>query len=325
MKQPTISVITPTLNNERDIEGFIQSIKKQTYPAGKVEIILADGGSKDETLTIAKKYNVKTFNNVKVFADIGVNEGIKLAKGDLIMILASDNIFKSEKAFAMIAKVFEDANIFAAFPKHATSSKDSLFSNYINTFTDPVNHFVYGYASNPRTFNKVYKIIKKNNDYCIYDYKSNPTIPMIAFAQGFTFRAGFTRSSQNAFDDTTPVMELVNNNKKIAFLNSVDLYHHTIHGLRHFIDKQAWKTRNYLDNRNFGIAHRKELLSAQQLLRLKIWPLYSLSIVPPFLYAFYHLAKDREKMWIFHPFLCIISGYTSFFTYLKVSFNKILK
>ena len=193
----------------------------------------------------------------------------------------------------------------------------NFFTKYINTFTDPANHFVYGYASNPRTFHEIYKTLEKNKEYTIFNFKSNSLIPMIAFAQGFTIRAGFRRSSKHAFDDTAPVIELIDKDKTIAYVHSVDLYHYTINNLSHFINKQAWKTRNYLQKKNFGISHRVTLLSNKQTERIQIWPLYSLTIIPPFIYALYHLVKDREKMWIFHPILCIISGYSSFFTYIS--------
>jgi glycosyltransferase involved in cell wall biosynthesis len=316
-----LSIITPTLNNKKDIKRFLESIKRQTY-YDKIEIIIADGGSTDNTVEIAKKYKVNLFNNKDIFADIGVNEGIKRAKGKIIMILATDNIFKQSDAIEKIIKVFDDKRIIAAFPKQDSQSKDTIFSKYINTFTDPFNHFVYGYASNPRTFKYIYKTLKRTKEYVVFDYKSNKLVPMIAFAQGFAVRSGFKRNEKNSFDDTTPVLELIEKGKKIAYVDSVSLYHHTINGLSHFIEKQAWRTRNFINKKNFGISHRVKLLSETQTQRIKIWPIYALTIVPPFLYAFYHLIKDREKMWIFHPVLCIISAYTSLFTYLIVKLNK---
>ena len=316
-KKIKISIITPTLNNEKDIESFLKSIRMQDFMQSDIEIIIADGGSVDKTLNIAKKYNARIINNPHVFADAGVNMGIKLAQGDLIMVLATDNIFKSKSALRRMANVFSDNSIYAAFPMQAVSRKDTIFSSYINTFTDPANHFIYGYASNPRTFEKIFNIITKNNDYVIFDFTSNTDIPLIAFAQGFTVRSDFRRSSKNAFDDVTPVLELIRKNKKIAYVPSVALYHHTINSLSHFIKKQAWRTNNYLLGTNFGISHRKKMLSVSQNRRLSIWPIYSITILPPFFYGLYYLIKDKERMWLFHPILCIISGYTSLFTLIK--------
>jgi len=317
-----LSIITPTLNNQKEIKYFLDSIKKQTFPKSKIEIIISDGGSSDKTIEIAKKAKARVIKNPYIFADPGVNLGIKNAKGEILMVLACDNIFEDTDAFNKIIKIFDNKNIMAAFPSHESSKSDSIYTRYINNFTDPFNHFVYGYAANGKTFNKIYRTIESNEIYETYDYLSNADKPLIAVAQGFTVRAGFTRSRKNEFDDVLPVIELVNNNKKVAFVHSVKLYHHTVRNLRHFINKQMWATINALQKKNYGISHRMNYLSKSQKNRIKIWPFYSLSIVLPFIYAFYHLIKDKESMWIFHPFLCIISGYTSVIAALRYLVNK---
>lgn len=59
MEQPSISVIIPTLNAAAVLEGCLRSIAVQDYPKDLVEIIVADGGSTDGTLEIAKFAKVK--------------------------------------------------------------------------------------------------------------------------------------------------------------------------------------------------------------------------------------------------------------------------
>jgi glycosyltransferase involved in cell wall biosynthesis len=317
-----LSIITPTLNNQKHIKNFLDSIKKQNFPKAKLEIIISDGGSTDKTIEIAKKMGARIVKNPYVYADPGVNLGIKAAKGEILMVLACDNIYEDKDALEKIVKVFDNKNITAVFPIHSSSDNDSVFTKYINTFTDPFNHFVYGYAANGRTFKKIYKTIESNEIYETYDYSSNSNKPLIAVAQGFTVRSGFTKSRKSEFDDILPVMELVNKKSKIAFAYSVKLYHHTVRDLKHFTNKQMWATINALQRKKYGIAHRKNYLSKSQQKRIKIWPLYCLSILPPFIYALYHIIKDRELMWIFHPFLCIISGYTSVFATLIFLLNK---
>lgn len=317
-----LSIITPTLNNQKDIKHFIESIKRQNFPKNKMEIVISDGGSVDETIKIAKKMGARVIKNPYVFADPGVNLGIKNAKGEILMILACDNIYEDRDALSKMVDIFKNKNITAAFPAHHSSKKDSIFTKYINTFTDPFNHFVYGYSSNGRTFKKIYKTLESNDVFETYDYLSNKNKPMIAVAQGFTVRSGFTRSRKSEFDDVLPVIELVNKKNKIAFAYSVKLYHHTVRDFKHFANKQVWATINALQKKKYGIAHRMNYLSPSQKNRIKVWPLYSLTIVPPFVYGTFHLVKDREKMWIFHPFLCIISGYSSAFGALKFFLNK---
>ena len=226
-KYPLLSIIVPTLNNERDFSLFMKSITKQTYPKNKIEILVLDGGSTDKTKVIAKKYGAKIIHNKAVLAEPGVNLGMENAKGDLMMILAVDNIYNDKHALEKIVGVFEDPTILAAFPKHDSDKTDNLFTKYHNTFTDPFNHFVYGYSANARTFNRVYKTVTSNNVYDVYDYNSNPMPPMIAFAQGFTVRGSYRRSKQDAFDDISPIIKMITQKKKIAYIHGVSLMHHT--------------------------------------------------------------------------------------------------
>ena len=60
---PLVSFLIPTLNSERVLGDCLKSIVDQAYPKKKIEIIVADAGSKDKTLEIAKKYKAKIYKN----------------------------------------------------------------------------------------------------------------------------------------------------------------------------------------------------------------------------------------------------------------------
>lgn len=324
-KRLLVSIITPTLNNERDIVPFLKSIQKQTYPRSKIEVLIMDGGSTDKTVFLARKHHAKVINNPFIFADPGVDLGIKRAKGDLVMILATDNIFKDHDAIEKMTLVFSKKKIMAAFPKQDSNRKDTVYSKYINTFTDPFSHFIYGDACNPRTFKKIYKTVESNSVYDIYDYSSSETRPLIAFAQGFTIRSGFTRKKDDQFDDLVPVIKLIQKKEAIAYVHSVSLYHHTIRGFSHFVEKQIWRTKNILNKRQFGINHRINYLSEKERFRIKIWPLYAFSVIFPFFDSIYGIIRDKEILWVYHPFMCLISATASLIAVIQFQKEKLLK
>ena len=63
-----ITIITPTLNNERTILDTLDSVSGQTYQ--NIEHLIIDGGSKDQTLKIIEKYNnkkVRIFKKKQIF------------------------------------------------------------------------------------------------------------------------------------------------------------------------------------------------------------------------------------------------------------------
>lgn len=309
--KPLLSIVIPTLNSGALIPGFLDSLSRQTIPKQQLEILIMDGGSTDKTTELAASWGATVVPNPDVLAEPGVNRGLRVATGTLVMILAVDNIFAQPDALENIIRVFDDPSIYAAFPKHESDESDTLYTRYYNTFTDPFNHFVYGYASNARTFHRAYRTLFHSEKFDIYDFTSNSTRPMLALAQGFTLRAGFTRSSADAYDDCKPLLEIINSNMRVAYIHSVPLYHHTIRDLRHFIRKQRWATGNSLRNERFGIRHRESVLSRGQQTRIRLWPVYAFSIVVPLARSIWGVFRDRDAIWLLHPILVFLSAYSS--------------
>ena len=91
---PLVSIITVVLNNKKFLEQSINSVLNQSYK--NYEHIIIDGKSTDGTVEILKKNNSKIDYWVSK-KDRGIynamNNGIKLSRGSLIVILNSDDIF----------------------------------------------------------------------------------------------------------------------------------------------------------------------------------------------------------------------------------------
>jgi glycosyltransferase involved in cell wall biosynthesis len=91
---PLVSIITPSLNQGRFIRDTIESVLSQEYP--KLEYIVMDGGSTDDTLDILHSYgNRLTWRSAP---DLGqadaVNSGFRLAKGEILGWLNSDDTYQ---------------------------------------------------------------------------------------------------------------------------------------------------------------------------------------------------------------------------------------
>lgn len=94
MKQPLVTISIPTYNSEKFLERCLHAIKDQTYK--NIEVNIIDGGSKDNTLTVAKKFNVQKIKKY-TYALLGArNEGVLLANGDYILLLDSDQILEAD-------------------------------------------------------------------------------------------------------------------------------------------------------------------------------------------------------------------------------------
>lgn len=83
-----LSIIIPTLNEEKYLPLLLESIKKQDF--FDYEIIVADAGSKDKTIEIAKANNCQVvLGGLPAKAR---NNGAKVAKGNLLFFLDADTV-----------------------------------------------------------------------------------------------------------------------------------------------------------------------------------------------------------------------------------------
>ena len=92
-KLETVSIVIPVYNEEKYIEGLINSLLKQDYDKEKIEIIFVDGNSSDKTVEIInkklanEKLQYRVMSNPKKITPKSVNMGIKEAQNDIIIRL----------------------------------------------------------------------------------------------------------------------------------------------------------------------------------------------------------------------------------------------
>lgn len=95
---PLVSIITPILNNVGYLRLCIESVLRQTYP--NVEHIFVDGCSTDGTVEMLAKYHKQYPNRVRYTSeaddcrDTAANKGIKMARGQIIGVLGSDDYYE---------------------------------------------------------------------------------------------------------------------------------------------------------------------------------------------------------------------------------------
>ena len=111
MNNPRISIITVTYNNQSTIEATIKSVLNQTYK--NIQYIIIDGQSKDNTLSIIRKYSQQIdiiISEPDEGAYYAINKGILYATGDVIGILHADDFYADEKVIEKVVKAFNSFN-----------------------------------------------------------------------------------------------------------------------------------------------------------------------------------------------------------------------
>ena len=134
-----LSIIIPTLNEEKHLPLLLESIKKQNFL--DYEIIVADAGSKDKTIEIAKKYGCKIVPGG--LPAKGKNEGAKIAKGDLILFLDADMVLPSN-FFENFLREFKKRNLdIVSFPVTLKGNKfDKLAYGVYNYWARATQKFL---------------------------------------------------------------------------------------------------------------------------------------------------------------------------------------
>jgi len=107
-----VSIITVCYNSEKTIRRTIESVLHQTYP--EIEYIVVDGASKDTTMEIVKEYEDAFGSRLHYVSeqDKGIydamNKGIRIATGDVIGILNSDDFYEPQAVEHILEAMTED-------------------------------------------------------------------------------------------------------------------------------------------------------------------------------------------------------------------------
>lgn len=141
-----ISLVTITYNSDMTFRDTIQSVLSQTY--SDIEYIIIDGLSSDSTLDIIREYELAFGNRLKWISekDNGIydamNKGIKMATGDIVGILNSDDLFLDNRVVEDIVNAFD---VFT----------DAICGNLYFVKSDDINSVVRVWKGSPyRSFSK---------------------------------------------------------------------------------------------------------------------------------------------------------------------------
>jgi glycosyltransferase involved in cell wall biosynthesis len=96
---PTVSVLMTTYNYGRFIACAVDSVLRQVYPADKLQVLVVDDGSNDETARVVRAYGDRVHY---IAQDNGgqasaLNRGFRAAEGEIVCLLDGDDYFYPEK------------------------------------------------------------------------------------------------------------------------------------------------------------------------------------------------------------------------------------
>jgi len=154
---PLVSIITPSFNQGQFIEETILSVLNQTYK--NIQYIVVDGGSTDHTMEVVNKYcdriDIIIHEKDKGQTD-AINKGFKLAKGELVGWINSDDILYPD-CVEKIVELYKDKPDGAVY----YSSRYVLIDIHSNIIKEKCIII----QSKPHLLNKKYSIIQQGSFY----------------------------------------------------------------------------------------------------------------------------------------------------------------
>jgi len=125
MQSIKISIIIPVLNEEKNIRNTLVLLQKEVVDPSR-EIIVVDGGSKDQTVAIAKSLDVIVINSPIPGRADQMNAGASVATGDILLFLHADTKLPPEYAQLIINTLAQTKVIAGAFELKIDSQQKSL-------------------------------------------------------------------------------------------------------------------------------------------------------------------------------------------------------
>src|ERR1700682_2082891 len=91
--KPLVTIVTPSYNQGRFIRATIESVLSQDYP--RIEYIVMDGGSTDQTLAILREYDGRWqfWSEPDSGAADAINRGFQRTQGSILAFLHADDTY----------------------------------------------------------------------------------------------------------------------------------------------------------------------------------------------------------------------------------------
>ncbi len=135
--RPVVSCIIPVKNEEEIIQKTITSVLESDYPKNKLEVVVIDDGSTDQTVSKILEINSNRLTFIKHKKNYGkriaLASGFKIAKGDIIICIDSDSIVE-KNAIKLLVQPLKNKNVVAVCGHGEAINKDKNFLTKLQHF-----------------------------------------------------------------------------------------------------------------------------------------------------------------------------------------------
>ena len=330
-KFPKVTIITCTYNGDYVIEDFLKNLLSQDYSLDKMEILLGDGGSKDKTIGIIKKFEktypkqIRYIHNKNQYSEgrgMGKDMLTKMANGEILVILDQDNLLVQKDWLSRSVKILlNNKNIDCVQSRMMSSKNSSLVDKYLNSLgiEDP---FASNYSLNAQiTLNP--KKFPYNKDGDFFVYHGNVNNLLYAGGDGFIIWKKRLFDSGGYTQDTDNSYRMAKNKFNIAVPRTLRFHHKTSTEFFKYFKKRLYFVQHFLlknmDERDFRWLDFNNNTFSQNMKFFKT-VFFNLAFIPGLIQGISKALKDKKAFWLIHPFVLqlLTLGYIYSFFYVKI-------
>jgi cellulose synthase/poly-beta-1,6-N-acetylglucosamine synthase-like glycosyltransferase len=126
--EPIVSIVIPAYNEADHIEKTLESLLSLDYPKDKLDLVVVDDGSSDDTYEIASRFRergVQVFTKENSGKGAALNYGIKHAKGELVATMDADSIV-TKNTISELLPLFDEDDVMAVTPAVKVAPENKL-------------------------------------------------------------------------------------------------------------------------------------------------------------------------------------------------------
>ncbi len=295
---PKVSCVIPTLNAGAILGLCLDAIRGQDYPQDRIEILVADGGSTDETIDLAKSHQAVLVENPKRIAEAGKQAAIARMTGDYVLFVDADNELASPDFIRLAVRALQ------SFPEalgvesyYLPSPRMSSFCVYLTRtmhIGDPVAWMM---SVNP---------VLQGRDGEVERWTFPPGSKAFPLgANGFVYRRETLMLGRPAdnFEDTQVALRIANAGRTTWLrLRGRGVRHYLVGGLWDFLRKRRRQTYHFLSRRH----HAKGTSWTDMQPSVPPWLalLYCVSVFGPLWHTARGIWRTGDWHWLWHLIAC---------------------
>lgn len=315
---PSVSFVIATYNSGRTLESCLSSISTQDYPKDKIEVIVSDGGSSDNTLELAKSYKAKIIKVDSKMQGPEYNraQGAFSAKNEVLAFLDHDNVLPHKKWIDNMVRPFieESKTIGVETLRYHYNKHDTLLGRFFSLFC--VNDMLPFYLGKADRLSYLYSnlqeygVFKKakvedRGKYYLVEFNKD-FIPTLG-SNGFFIRRELLFSQANVDADSffhiDVNVDLIRKGfNRYAFIKDTIVHRTEVRGLIDYLRRRKLFMEGYhlkkSSKRRYSVYEKKDFF------KLLLFIIISATVVKPFSDSIRGFIKLRDWAWFLNPVMC---------------------